>query len=627
MKISTLSRDVTYDIVKQLVEDVMASHSIRLHLPILIMYLRNHPKSLAPGVGGGEKSVPIKLLCALYELDSPMATALVKDLVLYGSWQSLLRLLAFTDSVCKENDGEAFHPSSNHRFSELQGIVHKLFADQMKADEESNSHGGGVSNASKFSPHENRSDYMQYHGDCIAKIIFQGSFDDDPSNKDKSYALRRLFRKLRAKLNAANNHIAEIFLSCKRAADLHPTMICAGTFAKCTKALLNRDRKGNERSQDEGRRLLRTRILAAIEKRPGAIPAPSDLFQLAERLLAIHGDPAADDGERLVLRASYSSAVRELRDGVAAAAAGARDLIEQADLDEAERADALAEVEARPMAVAIECTLGNRATLPVSCLLAMLFADADESTAAGAESSAEAGPAGTGRRPAAALLFSDEVTEAEIPPADGGAEERLAALVAAAGARLAAGGGGGVSDYEGALRGLDGAAFAGRDALLCSDFRDSERVLAAVRAWRAGPGGVAGEGAAGRALSCWRMVQPKLGRARRAAWDPARPRVDVVLCMDTTGSMGGCIAACKEQAPPPLPFRPRPTPIPWLPPPHDAGRVPEAGAPHPAPPPDGLWLLLRACSQLREAAGRPCHTAPSDSESDHVVGERGRGSK
>ena len=76
VKISTLSCEEEYEGIKKLVQ---------------IMFMRNHSKSIAPGVRAGEKSVPLKLLCALHEEDQNIATALLKNLVLYGSWASLTR--------------------------------------------------------------------------------------------------------------------------------------------------------------------------------------------------------------------------------------------------------------------------------------------------------------------------------------------------------------------------------------------------------------------------------------------------------------------------------------------------------------------------------------------------------
>ena len=65
-------------------------------------------------------------------------------------------------------------------------------------------------------------------------------------------------------------------------------MICADTFARHSKALLNLDRLlGGERTPEPGRRLLRARVLEAAAAFPGRVPAPSDALALAERLLDI----------------------------------------------------------------------------------------------------------------------------------------------------------------------------------------------------------------------------------------------------------------------------------------------------------------------------------------------------
>ena len=208
--ISTMPRDVPYSDVRELVHAAVQCPEIRSKLPTLIMSLRNHSKSLGPGVGAGEKFTPLKLVCALYEEDSPMAIALLKLLVIYGSWSSLLRLLEMTDAI-ETGDvvNRKIHGYNNTKFAALHGAIHKIFADQLKADEILAENGGSVTNASKYAPHEGRGGFNGYHGDCIAQLLY--SHSDLPSDPEyRKRTLRKLYRKLRARLNAANDHIAEV---------------------------------------------------------------------------------------------------------------------------------------------------------------------------------------------------------------------------------------------------------------------------------------------------------------------------------------------------------------------------------------------------------------------------------
>jgi hypothetical protein len=209
LTISTLSREVPYNEIKELVRCVLQCPVQRTSLPVLIMLLRNHSKSLAPGDGCGEKAVPLKLVCALFEEDPPIAVALLKDLVLYGSWASLLQLLTYTDTIGLENVGAHYNPSSDHQFNTLQTAIHRLFAEQLQADESSDAKQSGVSNASKFAPHEGRGGFNSFHGDRIAEILFCHLFPHLSADARK-HALRKSFRQLRAKLNSSNNHIAEV---------------------------------------------------------------------------------------------------------------------------------------------------------------------------------------------------------------------------------------------------------------------------------------------------------------------------------------------------------------------------------------------------------------------------------
>jgi hypothetical protein len=533
--ISTLGRDVPYERVRELVEAVLRSHTKRQHLPVLIMWMRNHAKSRATGAGMGERSTPVQLLVALFECDAPVAMALLKDLPLYGSWRSLAALLELTDGLCADGDASAA------RFGPLQQAVHALFAKQMRSDLESLKTGGGVSNASKYAPHEGRNARLQAHGDAISAILFP---DQDAimlkDKDDKRYQLRRLYRKARASLNECNQHIAEVYLAGHRADELLPGMICGGTYAKLGKALLNVDKKGKERHADEARRALRKRILERLAKDPTKMPAPSDLAELAEKLFALHCDDSVDEGERLLLQVQYASAVRKLRQGIADRRQEITALIRLSALSEEEAAAALAAATPAPAIVAIDTSLSQKATLPTSCLLALVLADAQAEAPAGGVGGD--GGVATGREGVPAILFGQEAHLVEVPM-EGVPEVRLSALLEAAKEAAARGGS---PNFDAVLALLESEPrLAGSDALLCSDFQNPEALTDAVRAWR---GAAAGTSPA-CVVSCWRMIANKAGRRRerQPAWDPDTKRIDLVFLLDTTGSMGGEIQFCKTE--------------------------------------------------------------------------------
>ena len=343
-------------------------------------------------------------------------------------------------------------------------------------------------------------------------------------------------------------------------------MICAGTYSKFSKALLNMDPllSGCERHADAGCRLLRDRVLESASLRPRSLPAPSDALELANRLLELRC-AGADAGERVLVRAQYAAAVRELRLRVVASVVEARTAVARLGLADAELAAAYADCAPRPVAVALECGRSQRHTMVMGCLLAMMLADAEGACRPrrAPAASADPNPAADDETQAAGpapqlLLFASRPRAVPVPPADGGAEERLGALLDDAIEEQGRGGAG--ADYGAMLAELGGAAWSGRDVIVCSDFLDSDKWAAAVRAWRqsaksdagreAGPAHECSDGqvpADRRVLSCWRMVAPQAARGRRPQWDAGRPRVDVAFCLDTTGSMGHCIEGCKQQ--------------------------------------------------------------------------------
>ena len=422
--ISTMGRDVPYERVRELVETVLCSHTHRHHLPVLIMWMRNHGKSRAPGAGLGERSTPMQLLVAVYECDPPVAMALLQDLTMYGSWRSVMQLLEFTEKLCEDDGGDATAPAT--RFGMLHQAIHALFAKQLQADLKALEQGGGVSNASKYAPHEGRNARLARHADAIASLLFPDTDSAAGQEAEKKHRLRKVFRKARASLNECNQHIAEVYLAGGRSDELLPGMICGGTYDKLRKALLNVDKRGKERYTDENRRILRKRILEKLAKDPTKLPAPTDLADLAEKLFSLHFDADIDAGERLLLQVQYRNAVQKLKDGIAERSAEISALIRQSGLVEDAAAGALAAAMPVPALVAIDATSSQNSRLATACLLALVLADAFTPAPGGEAAGGSDGAGASMSMPV--ILFGDSAHVHEVPR-QGCPEARLAALL------------------------------------------------------------------------------------------------------------------------------------------------------------------------------------------------------
>ena len=532
LAISVLGRDVPLAKVQELVETVVSSPEHRALLPPMMMHTRNHQKSLGPGQGAGEKITSEKLMVALYAVEPEMAVALLQHLAFYGSWKSVAHLLDMTDELAGGN------PKDEHAFSGLQNAVHLCFANQFAADQSSLETSGTVTNCAKFAPHEKRgAKYAAHHADCIAQELFEVPQEERAAKKGK---LRAEYRKFRAKLNTANGHICETYLCGARADELMPDMITAGALAQMRKGLLNQSKSGSgDRSDDEGRKQLKERLMLAIESKPEQIAVPSDICQLAKslieceaRLQGMSQEEIQCDPERRLLAVCYSRAVDDLAARVKGKVNKARKLIPSLQLPEDEQSAALEMVQTRPVTVAIDCTASMTHSLAPSCLLAMLFCDVAQSASW-------------------VTTFSDTANQLLVPTADAEPEVRLTALLAGCraqttntGGAFAAGHGpASHANYLTALETIDqNPDLAESDILVCSDFGASDEFNEQLHAWRAGR-----DDADERVLSCWRMLSVGKKRSRQAAWDAEKPQIDLCFLMDTTGSMGQWIQYASQQ--------------------------------------------------------------------------------
>ena len=79
-------------VCRKMVARVLASAPHAAVLPQMICYLRNHGKSLGQGQGSGLRRVAENLAVALYEADPPAGMMLMRMLVCYGSWKSLVAI-------------------------------------------------------------------------------------------------------------------------------------------------------------------------------------------------------------------------------------------------------------------------------------------------------------------------------------------------------------------------------------------------------------------------------------------------------------------------------------------------------------------------------------------------------
>ena len=522
--LSALPRDCSWEELSKEVKRVY--HSERKDtIPLLIMKMRNHPKSLGPGTGDGEKATPEKILVALHALDAPMAEALLPLMVLFGSFKSLVSILVFTDYLGKAKSVD-YHPRNEHEYSHLQADIYRLFADRLSGD--ARWRGGGVSNASKFTPHEIKSKrtFKTYHGDRIATLLF-------PTVEDFKMK-RKIYRQLRSSLNTCNGHITECYLPNGRAGDLDPKMICAGTYQKMPKAILNITKDNKERYADPGRRALKAKIMEAMKSKPEKIAVPSDIAILAKSLMELSEE--SDESLRKMLNVCYMRAVDELRAQIKGKVNRAKKLIPALGLSPEAEAEVTALVKSKPIRVVIDCTMSQIRTHPVSCLMAMLYTDVELSEEV----------------PTSAVLFSDTACKVTIPDHNMEPAARLTTMIDAckaqgknqSGAFGEEFGPASVSNYSAALKLIaQDAEFSDIDILMCSDFADGERLTDALKQWRDSQGPDDD-----RVISCWRMLDHKgKKRGRAIVWDPSNPKIDVCFVMDTTGSMGTWINYAKQQ--------------------------------------------------------------------------------
>ncbi|CAJ1949663.1 unnamed protein product [Cylindrotheca closterium] len=569
MKACTLSRDVSMEECHQLVKTILESAKYAPVLPVLICHLRNHEKSLVEGQGSGERNVAERLAVALYLCDDVMGRVLFKFLVLFGSWKSLLNILCLCDAL---NNPEAMKEKAERKgkaktkkrkkgandeddvekdkgdeikltsaaesgpYMDLCHDIHDYFVEQLRRDKAAIDAGEKkVSNASKYAPHERRGrDLTSLHADEIAKKIFPNEGDSGGDNK---HYLRKLYRKLRSQLNQTNEYLPDRKLALGKADQLQMHQITAGYFAKSRKALLNRNKDGQERYDSEPRRNLRRLVLEAAAT-PQKVPTPSDLQQLATDISFIVDD---DDEELILLQASFEKAVMVVTDRIHELQNTLKSMMTSLSMS---RPEELSVLNLDDVLMAIDVSPSQAYTFPLVALLVILFHTVINKLKE-EEGKAEAMDEDGDQKKMTAhecVLFH-QTTQTIPVPVTGTIRQRLSTLVKSfREARLTVDGQeSGENEYTSLLQTLKSKVTGRPEApvLVCSDFASSPEFAIAVEEQFAD---------VGNELCCWKLSKPTRIRNRKiVSWDSAKPQIDLCICLDTTGSMGSHIESCKSE--------------------------------------------------------------------------------
>ena len=585
--LATADRNTTQASIDENVQKALSHPSTAAMLVNLLFHVRNHEKSQSARQGGvtgsGERQAAERMLLALFRHDPDAAFGVASLLPFYGSWSSVARLMQATMAIAEED--------STVDWARLRAHLYDVYAEQMKTDQAAADADKPVSNASKFAPHEKRKRIASAHGDEIARRVF-GLAAVPTKGSPAHTGLRRRWRKLRVQLNNTNAHIAEKFLSEKRAGQLDTRQITAGALSAMRKALLNLTKKNTERTTDAGRRALRAKMQTMLAKEKPNVVVPSDLRQLADTLVRLD-ESTADRAEVQLLEAGYNSLVRSTEKKVVAHMQKAQDLLKQlrtvdqgggaakdGPLDQAAEklAQALAHDPTR-CAVAIDVTATQTGTIPTAALLSLVLADVELSLAVKRHAAPDNGGGGAAEfddeAPSSVVLFGRAARTVEVPAGTiaNPPHRRLRLVYEAAQAlstsrdgdfgRGAAAG----PDYTGMFRTISSdLAFAGRHIIVASDFANTAAFVGAMEGWRAEAAGTAlvsartaakaaaaATAADSRLVTAWRLQRP-LGERERArkrtrlpVYDLANPRMDIVFVMDTTASMGTWIRCAQQK--------------------------------------------------------------------------------
>ena len=600
MRVFSLGRYAAQlDECRRLTRGILASTPHAPVLPQLICYLRNHAKSLGQGQGKGEKKVAETMAVALFLEDAPVGKMLMRMLVCYGSWRSLSNILKLCDDETDEASAKSKRRGTEIDFKPLLSCIYDMFAQQLKQDSAKlSTPGEAVSNCSKYAPHEGRSKKSAKHADAIAQLLF---------GKGKSGSIRRQYRQLRSKINERNGHLPDRMLAMGRADELDVASITAGYFSKSRKALLNLPKSDKVRNaappvskkrryDDPARIDLRHRVLEFSAKASN-IPAPSSISELADSMLAEYNNDNADPGETLILNRTYERAVMELVSRIQGRTNEVMKLRKAMGKSKEGSSDLSL---LREVLVAVDVSASQSHCLHVCALMCLLFADAsdklkevemhnsvknsgnvkassDDQTTTAAASSSTAEGSSSASRDHWCCIFERSALTIKIPSRYGGTHlpighnevssashesaltneddnekapttplHRLAELTQVfragvpgpdMGNRVSLTECVNIEAAVDCILELQSATSTKSDILICSDFNGEEAVTAAKRYSTATDGGT---------ICAWKMVAPARMRGRKISWDPKNPQIDVCFVLDTTGSMGTWINACRQ---------------------------------------------------------------------------------
>jgi hypothetical protein len=547
LTLSTIGRDVDQEEMDKLVQTILSDVDRRELLPALVFYIRNHHKSTVTKNGGasglGEKKIAEKLIVSLYHCDQDAAITLVHHLVSYGYFGSLTSILDLTTELSFNMETDYYLP--------LWERIYDIFIIQLLHDNDEAVKRNPVSNASKYAPHENRkkgtnkkkkkdSKFYPHATKFVHKLFEDEQFRSNFPKKMKTGDKKKEYRKLRSKLNMHNGHIAERYLSMGNADNMDMENICASAFMRLNKALLNLDKKGKQRSKDESRINLAKRISESVKTNPDKIPVPSNMNDLATRLLSL--DDESDESEKILLESSYQKTVKTLkRDFVKKVKNGLKlikSLLDGQDL-EYEKKDLILSLKQRlkesicQSILLIDCTVSQKDTLSTSLLMAMLLADVEREL----ENKYD--------KELFVELFTLRSRSVLIPVNKENSSERLKKLLQEArkmprsndGAFEDTGNAAATANYANVLNSVSDT---DRNIVICSDFSDSDSFSESVKEWKSKN--------SEKTLSCWRFLKSsRRTRKRKINFDPKNPVLDICIVMDTTGSMGQWIRHAKER--------------------------------------------------------------------------------
>ena len=303
-KVEELLR-LAFDEVKDLPEDEQAAQLE--DVCVLAMHLRD-----CRG-GKGERALADEYLLALYGMGHrALVLALVGMLpTTFGSWKDVVELY----SLSYPRD-EGSRPSFALFRADLLAMLCARLEEDRRLLNLGGEHAAGVSLLGKWAPREKRAqDRESKVAGALAKRLFPGA------------AAKREYRKLVAALNRQLSTV-EAQMSAKLWKDIDPSRVPSLAMNRYRLALLNRSKRGEERTADAERRDLAARTKGLAEATLAALKEPDADLSKAKTVKAKQLYPyeivrhflqrgGMADEEATLLEAQWAVKERELCDAVA----------------------------------------------------------------------------------------------------------------------------------------------------------------------------------------------------------------------------------------------------------------------------------------------------------------------